>query len=198
MAPRKRARAADGTFRSSGGSLTGGTGDVKPQWLTVIVTAPGGASDYSVVEFTVPRIIMAAANTAQIMEILRVDWYMGISNLGDNDVIILGYLSTRPIRQTGDATTLLALSADLQNSTVMAAALSSEVETTTGALHREMPQSVSMNDGNGNGTLVATSSMFATVGQFSDAAPSAATVKILYRMVNVGITEYVGIVQSQQ
>lgn len=191
----KRRRNASGQF--TGGSVTGGTGDVKPQLMTVFIPRGASTSDYSTVEVPVPRIIMSTAGTATIMEILKLYWYISVSDLADSDQVSAGFLSYRSLRTTNDATTLARYMEDTFNPSSFGNVIQSSVETTTGASVQSFPQTVDLTDSNGNGILVAVDRFFATQGQFSNTVTSDAAVKILYRMVNVGITEYVGIVQSQ-
>lgn len=54
-----------------------------------------------------------------------------------------------------------------------------------------------MTDGAGNGMLVATDRLTMVYGDVASAIVSSCSVHILYRLVEVGIEEYVGIVQSQ-
>jgi hypothetical protein len=66
-------------------------------------------------------------------------------------------------------------------------------QTTVGAF----PVTIDLTDSNGNGMLIATDSLYVVAANVSGTA-SEAICKVFYRLVNVGITEYVGIVQSQQ
>ncbi len=198
MAPRKRSRNPDGTFSSSGGSQTGGTGDVKPQWLTVQTTSPTGANDYSVNQFTIPQIVLGGVGTATIIEILRVDWYLGIADFADANSLHMAYLTTNSRRSQNETLNLATLTQDVQDSTTFAMVIREKTTFGTSGGHVAVqPYTVDMTDSNGNGILVAGSQLTMVSGNFSDTLTSSATGKILYRYVNVGITEYVGIVASQ-
>jgi len=189
-----RKRGSDGRFKTSGGSLTGGTGDVKPQIMTVGVPASTGINDYQVVEFNVPRIIMGSRDSATVMEILRVWFYVGIQDASDASSRLSGNLSTALIRNQDDPVSLASMVNDVINPTVFAAAW----EDRQGAsFSQSLPMTIELSDNNGNGVLIATDKIFVTMGMLANTAVSDGVVKILYRMVNVGITEYVGIVQSQ-
>lgn len=61
-----------------------------------------------------------------------------------------------------------------------------------------MPQTIDMTDSEGNGVLIATDSIFIVSGAVGNIVPGQAVAKVLYRLKEVGIQEYVGIVQSQQ
>ncbi len=61
-----------------------------------------------------------------------------------------------------------------------------------------MPIVIDTTDTDGNGILVATDRLFIVGGNLSGIVAATYVAKIMYRLVEVGITEYVGIVQSQQ
>ena len=196
----KRARGTDGKF-VSGGSVTGGSGDVKPQWLTAFTNPPIAGSDYTVTEVLVPRLVLGSVNTATVMEILRVDYYMGITNLADATTINFAFLNTRILHQTDDPVTLNTINSDTIDPGTFAFVLYQTERLLTVAsesvYQNKMPAKFDMTDNNGNGVLVATDKFFLTSGNFGNGTVTGATAKILYRMVNVGIREYVGIVASQ-
>lgn len=194
MAPK---RGADGRFKTSGGSLTGGTGDVKPQWLTSTSPFAAGANDYSVQTINVPRIILGQSGVATVMEILRVDWYLGLADLSDEDALYWGFLNTSLTRTQDETSSFATLAEDAADPQTFALAAQDLSFTTSGANSTQIPISLDMTDGNGNGILIATDRLFLVSGTVVNTSVTQATVKILYRMVNVGITEYVGIVQSQ-
>ncbi len=197
MAPK---RGSDGRFRSSGGSVTGGTGDIKPQIMTVLVRAPAGTDSHSVEEITVPRLVMGGRDFTTVMEILKVDWYLGMRDLQDGDSTFYGYLSFRTIVATESATSLASFPTAVANPNVFGAVLINSIFVPGaggGASVSTLPLSVDMTDSNGNGILVATDRMFATDGAVNNTALTEGIVKILYRMVNITVQEYVGIVQSQ-
>lgn len=197
MAPRKRARAADGTFRSSGGSVTGGTGDIKPQILTATTPIPGGADDYSSVEVLVPRMIIQTTGQANVMEVLKVWFYIGIRDFADTTKTSGAFLNTRQTRITSEATNISEVMSDVANPSTFASVYYQSVITTSGNTRIVNPFVVDLTDNNGNGILIATDRFFFTSFDVSGTTAQEATVKILYRMVNIDIYEYVGIVQSQ-
>ncbi len=192
-----RKRTANGRFATSGGSLTGGTGDVKPQWLTQTTPLASGVDDYTIAEINVPRVVFSSPGRSTVMEILRVDWYLGILGHSDLDRVMLGTLTTRLSRANSETVTLLTLSADLADPSNFAQAVQNNGLLTSGSISTVQPISISMNDGNGNGMLIATDRIFMMCGEFDNTGSSPHTVKILYRMTEVSIEEYVGIVASQ-
>lgn len=197
MAPRKRARAADGTFMpTSGGSITGGTGDIKPQILTR-QTDLHAVDDYISIQIDVPRIIMNTANQATIMEILKVYFYIGIDDFADVSHTAWAFLNTTQLHVNALATSFAELQRDLVHPGTFAFAIRQRTLTTSGSQTLENPIVIDLTDNNGNGLLIASDRFFLTSADIAGTSTDRATVKILYRMVNVGILEYVGIVQSQ-
>ena len=61
-----------------------------------------------------------------------------------------------------------------------------------------MPVIIDLTDNNGNGLLIATDKLFIVFANLNGTVVGSAVAKVKYRLSNVGITEYVGIVQSQQ
>ncbi len=85
-------------------TLTGGTGDVKPQILTLASQLPAALNDYTVNQhlLPIPRFSGEPKNTATVFEILSVDWYIGLEDADDtftNHWAFLGTLALR-IKQT--------------------------------------------------------------------------------------------------
>lgn len=87
-------------------SLTGGTGDVKPQILTLASQLPAALNDYTVNQhlLPIPRFSGEPKNTATVFEILAVDWYIGEEDaqfgiFNANNWAFLGTLALR-IKQT--------------------------------------------------------------------------------------------------
>lgn len=195
MAPK---RGVDGRFKSSGGSLTGGTGDVKPQQLTINVPTAGAGDDYSLVEVIVPRQVLSFSGIATVMEILQVHWYLGLQDVGDISNQVFAYLSFRELRTNGETSTIGTFATDLANSSTFAAAMQQSNQSgATGGQSLSLPITIDMTDNNGNGFLVATDKIFAIQGYVNNTVVANSVAKVTYRMVNVGLTEYVGIVQSQ-
>ena len=181
-----------------GGSFTGGTGDVKPQWLTVEVPRGSAIDEYGVVRFILPQLVLGGANDSTIVEILRVDWYLGLLDSFDVNVLFWGFLTTITNRTIDDAASVTTLEQDVgRPSTFACAILNNKGIGASGLGSSSSPISVDMTDGNGNGILVASQQLFAVSGSLINTIPSIAVAKILYRMVNVKIEEYVGIVASQ-
>lgn len=185
--------------RARGGSVTGGTGDIKPQILTMSTGIAGAVDDYVTAEVLLPVPRFGAMKTkATITEILWVDWYPNIRNLSAGQSYMdVAYLSTTSQRSDGDTSTHALLQTDIGDPTVFAVVVMNREFLTSGIGDVVWPLHVDLTDGNGNGMLVATDRIFITGGNVGGATAGAYIAKMGYRMVNVGITEYIGIVQSQ-
>ncbi len=187
------------TKRLKGGSATGGTGDLKPQILTMSGLA-GAITDYVVVQvqLPVPR-FGPGMNKATITEILKVWFYPAIEDLLDDDAVNATIIATTNLgRANADAVTVGSLATDMQNSNIVAATITMRQLTTSGSAHVIYPLMVDVTDSNGNGVLVAADSIFLIGANIAGTVAGSYTAKILYRTVNVGVTEYVGILQSQR
>ena len=185
--------------RTSGGSVTGGTGDVKPQYLTVTSLTAGAVDDYVVNQIALPVPRFGTMKTkATIMEMLSVDWYLNLEGALDDDHIDMGFLATVTSRSDGDTITAASIAADAADPLVFGLGVVNINLLTTGGWAQTMPLHIDMTDNNGNGILVATDRIFVVGGSVNNNVAGSYVAKIKYRLVNVGITEYVGIVQSQQ
>jgi len=193
----KRARGPDGRF--GGGSVTGGTGDIKPQILTLSSTEAPAINEYAVANFRLPvSRFVGSRDVTTIVEMLKVWWYPNMEDTSDISADNFSFLTTATSRNSGDTSTSVTFLADLNDSRTFANVLWATQGTITGATTITFPVEVDLTDGNGNGVLVATDSIFVVGGGVGNTNAGEYVCKILYRLVNVGIQEYVGIVQSQQ
>lgn len=184
--------------RTSGGSVTGGTGDIKPQYFTLHAAA-SAADDYAVEKISLPVPRFGTMKTkATIVEVLSVDWYLNMADYGDSASTAFGFLSTNTARSTGETSTLATLVEDAKDPTTLGLAVQNRVLVTQGGFTQVSPIHVEMTDENGNGVLIATDSIFIVGGFVGNTAAGEVICKMKYRLVNVGVSEYVGIVQSQQ
>jgi len=185
--------------RGSNGSFTGGTGDIKPQILTIQTGIPAAINDYQVSQtaLPVPR-FGTQKNKTTIIEILKVYWYLQIEDMADTNNQYIGFLTTSSTRSSGDTCTVVSIGVDLLDPLSFATVVQNRLLDTEGAATTVMPITVDLTDNNGNGFLVGTDKLFVVGGAVGNSAASNTVAKILYRLVNVGITEYVGIIQSQQ
>jgi len=185
--------------RTSGGSVTGGTGDIKPQVLTISTPAAAGTDDYSVQQVNLPVPRFGTMKTkATVFELLKIEYYPRIVDTVSVTKIYGLFLATQLIRAQNDTCTALTLSEDVIDPTVFAFAMNANTLTTSGNTAITYPLTIDMTDQNGNGYVIATDRLFFHVGSVGDTTVGTSGAKLTYRLVNIGITEYVGIVQSQQ
>jgi len=107
-------------------------------------------------------------------------------------------LSTIIGRTTGSVSTLASAEGDVAEPRTFAFVIQNRTIITEGSSGIQYPIRIDLTDRNGNGILVATDRIVITQGSVGNTALGGAIAKIGYRLVNVGIKEYVGIVQSQQ
>lgn len=178
-----------------GGSITGGTGDVKPQILTITGDTIA-TDDYGVTQFQlpVPRFGTSKAKST-ITEMLWIDYYF-LGNVADTSFHYWAFLAPSTARtdaETADQTTLVV---DIANPSNFGFRFYNQVLTTSGVTCHNMPLRYDFTDQNGNGLLWAGDRCVLVGANIS--GPSAIIAKLCYRMVDVGLEEYIGIVQSQQ
>lgn len=180
--------------------MTGGTGDVSPQWLTALATPQTGASAETSIQLPVTRI--PQSGVATIIEVLRiyVDWLD--TNLGataaDVTQMAVCTIGTKSFGTTQNLglgePTVFATVREVFNKAFTAAGTFSTVVNPVQVFDCE--------DGAGHGVLVATDKMYVQITLGAAVNPPSGgaqvPVKLLYRFKNVSIEEYVGIVQSQQ
>jgi len=140
----------------------------------------------------------ATGKKAVIMEILRVDWYQCLEDGAQGTLTTWSYLTTNTQRQTGETASDLEMANDAADPRTFANAGDFRLLQTSGAIDRRMPHSVDMTDGAGNGYLFAADTLTMVSMNRGSVQTSSVIAKILYRWVEVGLIEYLGIVQSQQ
>ena len=179
--------------------LGGGTGDVKPQYLT-LASGTMSPDTFDVVQFALPVPRFGTMKTkATVFELLSVDWYLATQDLTNGLHSDIGYLTTSTNRVDSEPFIIDDMATDLGRPNTFAAVIDNAILLgAAGAKNAQQPQHIDMTDGAGNGILVATDSLTMVTGNVSNATDVVSVVKILYRLTNIGIAEYVGIVQSQQ
>lgn len=182
---------------SSRRELTGGTGDVNPQYLTMYA-AQTSTNGTAINNTPIPINRFAQRRgKGMVMEILKIHWQVNLAltlnSTGSQNVFWQAQLSTKSLSAYNplDGTVIDQITDQMvywQPAT--ATALISRPAT--------MPIIHDMTDNAGHGIIVATDQLylfFDTVG-FSNA--ETVFCKIYYRFKEVSLEEYIGIVQSQQ
>lgn len=183
--------------RGAGGMLTGGTGDVNPQWLQWTITQSGADTTTTTAQ-PIPIQRLPDRGRAQVMEVLKVaitHTAMPVSaSAAENIDSISVYISTKSQGTTATSwaePTVFAAVLDSQSSAFTAAGTYMSSRPT-------QPFIMDLTDGAGHGYLIATDNVFGQVTSGNTGATNSAIVRLYYRWKNVGLAEYIGIVQSQQ
>lgn len=169
-------------------NLTGGSGDVNPQYMHLTATQSGVDTTTSTA-FNIPIQRLQNAGRAQVMEILKVFWDLSALDGIEVDSSLIGVLSTTSFGTTA---------ANYGNTRVVDFARADRRLTTSGTFQGSNPVIHDLNDGAGHGFLVGTDNLYIQVQSGGTGATNSIYCKILYRWKDVSTTEYVGIVQGQQ
>lgn len=180
-------------------SLTGGTGDVNPQWLSNFVTQ-SAADTTTTTEIALPiqRIASNAPNTAVVMEILRilVDMPTITVALAPGEATVQIQLAVSTISFGTTATNF----ADPRVIAMMTKNMRGAF--TAGGSYATMtengPLEQNLTDAAGHGVLVATDNIFFQASSTGTGLANRFNFKVLYRWKRISLAEYIGIVQSQQ
>lgn len=186
--------------RASSGQLTGGTGDVNPQFLSGLLTlSAANTATEQTLGTPIVRVGPQSGGQAIIMEILKffVDFppidLDAAAATARQRVISFSTTSsgTTPAVQTLDnPRVLMSTGTDLRNAFTAAG---------TGLLDNNLdPRVIDVTDGAGHGILVATDNIYIAANTSGQTGASSFRYKILYRFKKVSLVEYIGIVQSQQ
>lgn len=184
--------------RTRGDSLTGGTGDVNPQLLTLTALTLTATDTFTIQQQSIPITrIPARGGKAVVMEVLKVYFDMPAPSGGNftaTGQTILAYVQLSTSR------------VGLIDSTDPNVFAFSDTDTrgafTAGGSYaytqNNSPVVIDLTDGAGHGLLVATDSLFFSANTVNYSVAATFVCKILYRFKEVKLEEYIGIVQSQQ
>jgi len=201
------------------GGLTGGTGDVNPQWYrlitpTVSQTTAASAGISTQATFPLPVVRKGQlAGKVTVVELLKVRWgnQLGFAtNIQQNAIYTLSaYLSTKAPQPTGAG---LAPFSSLSDPSIVdfvsvttAIGVSVAINLLAFSSDNETPNFHDLTDGAGHGILIATDNIYLSMQLLSSSidggsytATGISNAALLYRFKDVTLTEYIGIVQSQQ
>lgn len=167
-------------------SLTGGTGDVNPQFYSGFTTQTG-ADTTTTGTFNVPIQRLPTAGKAQVMEVLKV--FVQLPNPVEADSTYEVNFSTK---NNGTTTT------NFSDPSVFARFGRAERITTSGSIVADQVLMADLTDGAGHGWLLATDNFFVQQRSVTTGNANTISFKLLYRWKNISLAEYVGIVQGQQ
>lgn len=175
--------------------VSGGTGDVSPQLMSAINTMPS-ANTANEIRIPLPISRFTVKNTTRVvvLEVLKVYWNLprvdANNAVGGDNIVSTGQLSTVAglgIALNDPRTLVYADKQDRGSFTAGGTYQSVQVD----------PVIVDMTDGAGHGVLIGVDSLFFTVSTLGFSAAANFGVKLLYRFKEVGLQEYIGIVQQQ-
>lgn len=179
-----------------GGLLTGGTGDVSPQWLS-FSAAQSAADTTTTATQAIPVQRLPQSGRAQVLEILKVVFNTTALPASASATETIDSINVF-ISTTSFGTT--ATNAAEPRVFAYDAVANRSAFTAAGTYMASLPQIrfFDCTDGAGHGVLVATDNIYAQVSSSGTGNTNTANIKILYRWKNVGLQEYIGLVQSQQ
>lgn len=192
--------------KRSASSLTGGSGDVNPQWMCLQVTQTS-ADALTTVSIPLPvQRLAQKSGKSMVMEILKIFWDIPAYTVAPaQGIIIWVALSTKspllPVTPT-----------QVQLNAVQASGTTIDYVNRLQACHSaaagsfynvDEPVVRDLTDGAGHGVLIGADNLFLTLstvisGSTATGANNHATCRVLYRWKDVSLQEYIGIVQSQQ
>ena len=180
-----------------GESLTGGTGDVNPQFLHGQVVQTG-ADATTTTTFAMPIMkVQSGGSHATIIELLKV--------FVDFPTFPGAAAAQAVMDMSLDFTTIsfgtTAINFNEPNLFARAALEAHNSFTAAGSMYSgPYPGvvAVDVTDGAGHGILIATDNIFAQARSTATGNTNTIRFKLLYRFKKVGLLEYIGIVQSQQ
>lgn len=182
--------------RRSDGSLTGGTGDVNPQLLSF----GGLQSDNDLTttfKINLPVTRIPQGNKVTILEVLKVYWFMDEVSLVATTQIpyrsITAMLSTSNHGTVPSEFSQADVFASSNYTMVMFYSVNGAYAT-----NQIKTQVTDLTDGAGHGILLGTDACWLQIISYATTKQNSVQGKLLYRFKTVGVTEYVGIVQSQQ
>lgn len=182
--------------RRRDGTLTGGTGDVSPQWMSFSASQSGADATTTTTQ-AIPVQRLPTGGKAQVMEVLKVAITItalpASAAVGESLDSQSVFLSTTSFGTTATSWSEPRVFAGVQ--------IQSRNAFTAGGTYYAVIPGITwldLTDGAGHGVLVATDNIFAQVISAGTGATNAASIKILYRWKNVALQEYIGIVASQQ
>lgn len=171
---------------SSVKDLTGGTGDVNPQILNMVVTQSGNDAATTLEQpIPLPRFASRKGRSV-VLEIIRVHW--DLDNITVSTSSLAAILSTAPTAVTiTDPRTFSYFDLEV-----------TDVGSAGGMLGIRRDYFEDFTDGAGHGLLIGTDNIFLSCISTSTGRANSISCKLFYRYKEVSLEEYLGIVASQQ
>nr|WRQ65533.1 hypothetical protein [Tolivirales sp.] len=187
----RRPRRARSARTNESNILTGGSRDYKPEYMTFSVTAANNASATTAIPLPVMRNFSSPSGAkAQVIEALKF-----LCEFPQAFASAAAYTDLRVHLSTKNHGTVATTLADPDTFAVVGAQSS---YATNGAVALSDAISFDFTDGMGNGILLATDNIYAQLTNTATGQSITCSAKLFYRIYSASVTEYVGIVQSQQ
>ena len=171
--------------------------DVNPQFMNSALLTQSGADTTTSLEIPLPVSRVPSATQSTIIEILKI-WLSPTLLPAIASVTEVVDTLTVSISTVTGGTTAFAFN----DSRVLCQLLNSQRGAFTAAgTYSRLGEGITMidlTDGNGNGVLVASDSLFLQIVSTGTGVANSVSMKLLYRFKTVGFMEFVGIAQSQQ
>lgn len=174
--------------------LTGGSGDVNPQTITFTATQSGNdANTVQHLQLPIPRLPTAVGRNL-VIELLSVDAFHGNPQVPGPGTTssFLATITTAP----GVFATPIAAVIDPRCIEFWAKAVQNV--TSIGLYKHDTDYTADLTDQAGHGILIASDTLYFGLYSNLTAVPNQVVWKLNYRWKDVSLTEYIGIVQSQQ
>jgi len=182
-------------------SLSGGTGDVNPQTFVIAVTQAAVNTCQSItIPLPVPK-YPGQNNRAIVFELLKAKWMLdNLPQPAAANISITGYLRTSafPFADGTAMTEAQTFQTRIDPRTISTVSVDGVFFTAAGFAFGDRDKEIDFTDAAGHGLLVATDQVTLSINSLNLAAVGSWGVRMEYRLKEVGLAEYIGIVQSQQ
>jgi len=183
-------------MRRGGDALTGGTGDVSPQWLTFNSLLLSAANTYTETTINLPITrLPVPKGKAMVMELLKARFQVAAidGNAAAAGGLISQFCQVNPTSQA-------AIGLSNPQTFAQASLIARGAFTAAGSYESIYRGDIECDctDGAGHGVLVATDNLFFGANTVGFVGAATFGCKLLYRFKIVKLEEYIGIVQSQQ
>ncbi len=167
--------------------------------LNTMVGVAAANDDYTVRTHVMPIPRFGTMkDKATVVEMLELHWFLATENMSDLGATHWAFLASNTTRSDGETSTLATMQQDIERSGNFGITSHHNLLLTSGALSHHMPLIINLTDHAGNGMLYPYDELDVIQGDVGAATVHSSTVRILYRLVNVGIEEYVGITAQRQ
>lgn len=181
----------------SEGGLTGGTGDINPQWMSFVATESSADTTTTTTQ-AVPVQRLPTGGRAQVMEVLKVGFSFNQLPASASATEVLDSVKCALSTASFGTTTTTWQEPRVFAAVEVSARSAFTAAGTYMATQTTQPVMLDVTDGAGHGLLIATDNIYAQVSSSGTGSAISFGIKILYRWKNIGLQEYIGIVSSQQ